>query len=175
MQNVDEGEEFAVEYTDKERRRILIPGFILGALVVIVGKNWISPWFREFVDTAHCRSFFGYSGTEILFYGIFVGLPCLAILSLLNLTWTGAKIVRDKQAPPKGMKVFRKTKIIRGKLALCKGLFLLLIVPVLGIPFATWGYFQAREIVEAMKGKRIAQPACREKGLATDTRSNDLH
>lgn len=175
MQNVNDVEEFAVEYTDQERRRILIPGFILGALVVIVGKAWISPWFRGFVETAHCRSFFGYSGTEILFYGIFVGLPCLATLTLLNLTWTGYKILRDKQAPPKGTKVFRKTKIIRGKRAIGKGLFLLLIVPVLGIPFATWGYFQAGEIVEAMKGKRIVQPGCGAMGLATDTRSADLH
>jgi len=163
---MDDIEEFAVEYTAKERKRILIFGVVLGAIVVFAGKTWISPWFNWFVKTAHCHSFLGHSGIEIVFFAVFVGVPCLGILPFLNLTWMGYRILRERQAPPKGTKVFQKTRIAKGKRAILKGAILFLIVPVVGIPFVTWGYLQAVEITKNVKLNKVDYSICRSIGSA---------
>ena len=157
---MDDIEEFAVEYTGGERKRIVVLGIVVGAVVVLLGKTWLFPWFVQFTETAHCRSFLGHSGTEIVFFGVFVGVPVLGLLPLLNLTWTGYRVLQDGQVPPKGTKVMQKTRIVRGRRATRKGVFLLLIVPVLGLPFVTWGYFQAVELAKNVKGYRGGHVDC---------------
>jgi hypothetical protein len=53
----------------------------------------------------------------------------------------GYKGIIHKQFPPKGMKVYKPTKILRGRRGNLKSVFYLLI-PTFLILFSIWGYFQ---------------------------------
>ncbi|GGK80976.1 hypothetical protein [Amphritea balenae] len=78
-----------------------------------------------------------------MWYSIFVGLPLLTALMFgIALVPIGYKGLIDKQFPPKGMKVYKPTKILRGWKANVKSMFHLLF-PVCLILFSVWGYFQA--------------------------------
>ncbi len=59
----------------------------------------------------------------------------------------GCKGLIHKQFPPKGMKVYKPTKIIRGWRANVKSIFLLLI-PIYLVLFSVWGYFQAADMLQ---------------------------
>lgn len=134
MENGNEIEEFAPEYTQKEKLKILILGVVAGVLTVAIMKLWGFPKLREFAAVAHNVKVFGLPGTEVLLYGIFVGIPLIVMLSLLPLSIQGYRVLKDGQFPYKNSKVFKKTKIIRGKKALVRGWLLLSILPVSIVP-----------------------------------------
>lgn len=151
--------EYAPEYSLAERVRFAVFGLAAGALVVAVCQLWLFPQLREFSTSAHCRSVFGFSGTAVLFHGVFVGLPLLAALLVGVLVGRrGVKVLRQGRLPPSGEKVFRRTPVIRGVKAKAIGYVqLIAAVPLLGL--AIWGTFEARALVDQFH--RQPAPLCR--------------
>jgi hypothetical protein len=107
--------EYAPEYTRKERLRIVavhsawvIPGFF-------VVEYWFIPWLTDYADQAHCYDYGRFTGSELLLYSVFVGLP--VVTGLLVLVIEGKRslqILRIGQSPLPGEKVFRPTKYTYG-------------------------------------------------------------
>ncbi|WP_051300166.1 hypothetical protein [Methylobacter luteus] len=135
-------QEFADEYTKQEKIQLGILYFAIGAFIYITHEKWVFPWIRWYASTAYCHSVFGYSGVLALWAGLFVGLPIFFGLLIGACTvWPGIKTLKQGQYPPKGSKVFKPTKILRGKAATFRGLRLLL-APCLFVAIAIWGAFQ---------------------------------
>lgn len=141
------GEEFAEEYSRRERIRIVVFGIVAGAVLVLAGKIWFFPWLQAFSATAACRTVLGLSGSTVLSYGLFFGLPMSVALAIgLSFGRRGFRILREGRVPPSGEKVFRTTRVERGARAKQAGLLqMLAVVP----PFvlALWGLFQAEDMV----------------------------
>jgi hypothetical protein len=125
-------QEFADEYTKQEKIRFVILYLTSGVFIYITHAQWVFPWLRGYASTAYCHSAFGYSGILILWAGLLIG-ACTV--------WPGIKTLKQGQYPPKGSKVFKPTKILRGKAATFRGLSLLL-APCLFVAVAIWGAFQ---------------------------------
>lgn len=134
-----DGPRYAPEYSWREIRRTL-PWQLAAAFgVVMVCEKWLIPELSAFVAVAHCRTILGFTGEKVFFYGLFIGLPLLLAattgLALLPDTW---RILRTRQYPPPGRKVWRRTCIRTGKQALAIGVLqiLCLMAPV---ALAIWG------------------------------------
>ena len=98
--------------TGKIQKDILI--FLLGVLFLIINEKWYLPFLNWYVDTVHCYTPFGYSGISVMWYSLFVGIPlfCAFIIGIVTVP-IGYKGIIHKQFPPKGMKVYKPTKILR--------------------------------------------------------------
>ena len=115
---------------------------LLGAFVVITHQKWVFPYITWYASTAYCHNPLGYSGISVLWYFLFVGLPMFsAILIGAYTVPIGIKGLKHNQFPPKEMKVYKPTKIIRGWRANTKSLIHLL-GPLLFVAFGIWGSFQ---------------------------------
>jgi len=81
-----------------------------------------------------------------MWHSLFVGLPLFIALMIGIVTVPiGFKGLLHKQFPPKGFKVYKPTKILRGWKSKVKSIFHLL-MPVFLIMFSVWGYFQVDEM-----------------------------
>jgi len=138
---MDTSPEFAEQYSKAERIRIALVGTTAGALLIGAEKFWFSPWLREFAASAQCRTVFGFSGTNVLFYGLFVGLPFSAgFVVACALGRRGFKILRDGQFPPLREKSLGLTRIRRGSSATLIGyLHVLAFVPLLALGILGFG------------------------------------
>lgn len=138
--------EFAPEYSRAERVRFVVRWSAIGGLLVLACRLWFFPWLHQFSASAHCRSIFGVSGTVVLLYGAFVGIPLFACALVGVLVgWRGYKVVRQGRIPPAGEKVFRPTRVVRGAKAKLLG-FLQLSTAALPFLLAVWGSFQAHSL-----------------------------
>ena len=147
--------EYAEEATKAERARHVVVGLAVGAVSVTVGKLWLFPLFQEFANTAHCRVIFGFSGIDVLFFGVFVGVPLLpALLLLAAFAPRGYKTIRFSRFPPEGEKVFRPTRIRRGAKAKAIG-YLHILAPLSLFLIAIWGIPQAKSIIAQTKSERL--------------------
>jgi hypothetical protein len=140
--------EFAEEHTPAERIRFIIIGVATGALVILLGKYWLFPWFKEFASSAPCRNIFGIEGLTVLWYGLFVGMPVAVTALVISIFGCrGYKIIREGQFPPAKEKVYRPTKIRRGMKARLIGyIHLLAFLPPLVL--SIWGSYQAKELLK---------------------------
>lgn len=101
------------------------------------------PYINWYANTAYCHALLGHSGITVLQYSLFVGLPIFsAILVGVYSVPIGIKGLRDGQFPPKGVKVYKPTKIIRGWRSKVKSLAHL-IAPLLFVVIGVLGSFQA--------------------------------
>lgn len=162
---------YAEEYTRTERLRLIAIIVLAGALLIATGKFWLFPAFKAFVASAPCRSVWGMNGTTVLFYGIFVGFPLFAgALTFATLGWRGVQILRHRQVPPPGEKVFRPTAIRTGASARRTGwLHLLAALPFIGV--AAWGYVQAGEILNTSANPAGAQNCAGQSDSATPAKA----
>jgi hypothetical protein len=150
-------QEFAEEYSFRERVRMAARGLAIAAAFILLWKLWLLPAITAFAASAHCRSVLGARGTDVLWYGLAVGLPLfLAFVVACMEGRQGLKILRDNQFPPIGAKVLRRTRIKRGPAARRIGyLHLFAFTPFVAI--AIWGYFQAIELSKITASKH---PSC---------------
>lgn len=136
---VAEAARHAPQYSVREILRTLAWQIPLAFGVVLACKYWLTPRLAAFVSVAHCRTILGLPGEQVLWYGLFVGLPLLhyAILGPLILpnAW---RTLRTRHYPPPGQKVLRRTRIRTGRTAVWIGA-LQLLVPNLLIALAIWG------------------------------------
>lgn len=147
--------EFAEQHTTAERIRLIILYTAIGAAITAICKLYFFPWLHEFASSAHCRTALGFDGLAVLLYGLFVGMP-LFFAALVGgvMGYRGYKILRDNQTPPLHEKVFRPTRIIRGKKAKLFGYFhLLAFSPFLAI--SIWGVPQATSMLSNAKNQPV--------------------
>lgn len=134
-------------YTPRELTRFVAFGIVAGLLAIGISKLWFFPWLHAFAASAPCRTVFGHSGTAVLLYGMFVGLPGLtALVVATTLGRRGLRILRDGRVPPLGEKSFRLTRIRRGGHTTLVGyLHVVMFVPFVAL--ALWGSVQAAALV----------------------------
>jgi hypothetical protein len=98
----------------------------------------------------------GISGVAVLLYGLFVGLPLgLALIIGLTLGRYGFRVLRDGQLPPVGEKVFRPTRIERGRKAKLVGIGQVM-APLMLVAIAVWGAPQAQQILSSAERGDLA-------------------
>lgn len=140
---MDKDPEFAEQYSKAESIRLVTLGAAAGALLIALGRLWLFPWLRAFSESAQCRTVLGASGTAVLLYGIFVGVPFFAgLVAASTLGRRGFRVLRDGRFPPLHERSFRLTRIRRGPGATVIGyLHLSAFIPFLAI--GIWGCAQA--------------------------------
>lgn len=156
----DDGTEYAEQYTTRERVKHI--GIALGIVVplVLAAELWAFPALRDFADRSYCYEWKGVNGTTLLMYGVFVGLPLGSALVMgVPAALFGARIIRDKQMPPHGQKVFKRTKIRRGRLAVAAGWAHMLPL-VFFIGLARWGEIQADKLLADFDPAETDPHAC---------------
>lgn len=137
---------YAEEFSKKEKYRRILLIILVAIFIVITHEKWVFPFISWYANTAHCHTPLGYSGISVLWYSIFVGLPlfCSFLIGVVAIP-LGIKALRDKQFPPKGVKVYKPTKILRGWKAKLKSI-ILLFIPMVLILMSIWGYFQVDQM-----------------------------
>lgn len=153
-----EMKEFAPEYTEKERL-LFIAKTLAWALPLFCVIQFIGlPWLLEFSDRAHCVTVFGLNGFELIFFGLFMGVPfILAIIYGLTLGRRALKVIQARQTPLPTEKVFLKTKIIYGDRAIVRGYVALCFLLALVIA-ACYGYVPAKGFLSNVDAKEF--PKC---------------
>jgi hypothetical protein len=145
--------EFAEEHSLSDKIRLIVIYLAVGAAVVLVAKTWLLPAIHEFTVTAHCREVLGFSGLSVLFYGLFVAMP-LSVALLVGLTMGrhGYRVLRDGQLPPIGEKVFRPTRIERGRKAKLIG-YVQMYSFLLPLAIAVWGLTQVSGLIASVSAE----------------------
>ncbi len=150
--------EFAPEYTKKEKLIILFKHLTWAAPLIVATQYLFFPWLTEFADQSHCYQYAGFSGTELMFYGLFVGLPLTFALVVLLLE--GARsvtVIRLGQSPLPNEKVFKPNHYSYGIRARIKPIFVLLIIVFL-IGLSIKGLFSVQQLVSELDLEKL--PEC---------------
>jgi hypothetical protein len=161
--------EYAPQYSMRERWRFAAICIACYAALWVIFEWWASPQLRMFSQTAHCRTVLGISGSTVLMYGMFVGLPLMAAVSVgAFLIPNAVRSIRTRQHPPPGQKVLRRVKILSGRGAVVRASVELGLVAAL-VAIAAWGGFMAGKFTQSIErrghlqqchaGHRAAIPA----------------
>ncbi|SRR5690554_75158 len=150
--------DFAPEYTKKEKQIILLKHLAWATPLMITFQYLFLPWLEEFTDQAQCYQYAGLTGTELIFYGVFVGLPLTFSLLVLMLEGTRSiAIIRLGQSPLPNEKVFKPTQYSYGVRARIKPVCVLLIVVFL-VGFSIKGLFSAQQLISSFDSSKT--PKC---------------
>lgn len=148
--------EFAPEYSTRERVKIICKYLLIFLPLFAATKWWFFPWFNEYVEVAHCYNYSEFTGTHLVFYGLFVGMPLFLFLGLFFTE--GIKNIRVfslGQHPLPGEKVFKATRYTYGRSAKIKSLpILFLLVAILG--FSIYGFSAANDIISMVEQKGLS-------------------
>jgi hypothetical protein len=139
--------EFAPLYSTRERVVIACKLLSVAAPVYLAGYYWLFPWLKRYTQIANCDYFGGFSGLELLVYGVFSGIP----LSMALLVWLieglrGIRVWKLGQSPLPGEKVLRKTRYRYGAAARLRPAAVFALIALL-IAAAVLGGFKGRELV----------------------------
>ena len=143
--------EYAPEYSRRERV-ILIARHLAWLLPLFaVTKYWFFPWLDRYVGNAHCYDYGWVTGVELVYYGIFVGLPLHIVLVFLFVEGRRSyKVIRVGQNPLPGEKVFKPTKYSYGVRAKIKPyLFFMVMAFLIGLSIR--GIFWANDIANRIE------------------------
>ena len=104
--------EYAPEYSKKERINFLLKHMLWALPLYIVTDFWFFDWLSEFLNNSNCYYLWGLTGTHIVFYSLFVGIPLSLLLVILALEGPRSiKIIKLGQNPLPNEKVFKKQNI----------------------------------------------------------------
>jgi len=143
-----EQQEYAPQYSQRERIRHAIVGVVCLSIFFAVWQGWALPQWSEFARTAHCRTVLGFSGSSVVLYVTFVGLPLAAAICFgAFMVPSALRSIRARQYPAPGRKVSRKVRIRTGWKAVVSASVELASVVVF-VAIALWGNLQARQILE---------------------------
>ncbi len=156
--------EYAPLYTNEERMRLLKRYALVVVVILLVGILGLQPFLIDYINTAHCQSYYGVSGLVMLVYVLFAGMPLsVGVVFQVAMTPLALRIVRQRRSPPEGVKVFRQTVVTRGTMALVKGYFLLLIMPLLFIVITSVGVVYADRFVQSINPDKLDYNICVER------------
>lgn len=151
--------EFAPEYSKKERAILLLKHMAWAIPLFAITKYHFLPWFEVYAENAHCYRYGNITGTDLVFYGLFVGLPLLFAIALFLLEGTNSiKIIRLGQSPLPGKKVFKPTKYTYGFRAKLKPFFLIISM-VFFVGLAIKGVYSASQTIDMVNSKEL--PKCK--------------
>ena len=157
----DDAAEYAEQYTVQERIKFLAVALGILVPVGVTGELWVFPALREFADNSYCYEWFGVNGTSLLIYGLFVGFPLGSALVIgIPMAVLGTRIIRDKQIPPNGQKVFKRTRIRRGGIATAAG-WAHQVPLIFFIGLAVWGEPQAGKLLADFDPAQADPSACK--------------
>jgi hypothetical protein len=146
-------DEYAPQYSKRERISLAIKLIALIFPFFIALKFWLLPWFSEYAKNAHCYNYGSFTGVHVVFYGLFVGVPLF--ISLLLVAVGGKKIfkiIQLGQYPLPGEKVSTPTKYVYGFRAKINSyIFILCLLIFVGL--AVKGYVWATEIINNPKAE----------------------
>lgn len=145
--------DFAPLYTTRERILLVLKILAVAAPVYLLAQFWLFPWLKNYASYAHCHSYGGINGVQLLMYGVFVLIPLSLALLIWLLEGTRClKVLRIGQNPLPGEKVFRKTRYRYGRVAMIQPLMIFTVIAAL-VGASVWGGFQAAKITSKI-------PAC---------------
>lgn len=151
--------EFAPEYSKKERVTLLLKHMAWAVPLFVVTKYLFFPWLEVYSENAHCYSYGSITGIEVLFYGLFVGLPLLSAILLFLLEGPNCiKIIRLGQSPLPGQKVFKPTKYTYGFRAKLKPFFLFLTMAFF-VGLSIKGVYSANQTINMVSPNEL--PTCK--------------
>ena|SRR5690606_27608346 len=151
---IEKEPEYAELYSFKERLRLVLIGVALASVVMLWWSLWALPRWEVFVEQAPCTELWGMSGVAVVYYSLFVGMPLLfALVAAILLGRRGYRILRDRQVPYRGEKVFHPTRIRRGRRAVLMG-WAHLLAPALLVALAIWGAPKAQALADESEVER---------------------
>ena len=138
--------EFAPEYTRKERIILLAKLFAWAIPLFAITKYLFFPWFQTYAEKAPCLNYGSFTGTEVILYSCFVGLPLLMALALFALEGTKCvKVIRLGQSPLPGEKVFKPTKYKYGLRAKLRPILTLISIGLI-VGYSVYSFFTVQEL-----------------------------
>ena len=145
------GAEFAPEYSKREKLRLLLMHIAWAFPLFIVTQHFFLPWFSLYIQQAHCYHYAGWAGNELVFYGLFVGLPVSLVVILLLIEGPRTMRIllspnRSAQNPLPNEKVFKPTRYTYGAKAKIKPTILLMLLMLL-LAMSIRGIFWAQDII----------------------------
>lgn len=156
--------EYAPQYTFKERVKIIALHSLWAVPIFLIIDRLFFPWFgttKWFI----CHPY----GIEILWYGIFIGLPTVFGIMFSIFWWKNYyPVLKFKQYPPLNKKTFRKLKYRYGTWAVVISLFKLICVVSFFI-LTIWGYFTATAFLNEHNLKLSEQERQKECSLSAET------
>ena len=156
--------EYAELYSRQERQKLFLKLLLSGIFLCVAGFLWLVPELNAFVRTAHCQEIAGVQGIVALVYGMFVGVPLLMWLVLqLVFGWYAVRIIRDRQSPPRKVKVLWKTRITVGRDAVLKGVLLIVGLPAAFIMLISVGAMSANDFLQSIDVNQLDYSICVER------------
>lgn len=149
--------EYAPEYSKREKLVFLIKylGLMIGVLFFTL--LYIEPRFIHYMEVSHCFYFAGFSGLQLLFYGLFVGAPVSLLLVIAVIEGPrNVKIMRLGQSPLPTEKVLRPTKYVYGVKARIRPVLLLFALVIL-LVFSIEGVYRANDFIAMMSTMELSQ------------------
>lgn len=151
--------EFAPEYTKKERIVLMLKHAGWAIPLFASTKYIFFPWFEVYTENAHCYRYGNITGTEVVMYGLFVGLPALSAILVFLLEGPNCiKILRYGQSPLPGEKVFKPTKYTYGCRAKLKPLLIFIAIAFF-IGLSVKGVYSANQIIHMVNPEEL--PTCK--------------
>ena len=155
--NTENDPEFAPEYTKNERVWLIIKNLLWFMPLLAFCELWFYDWLGEYAKVAHCYKYGPVTGTHLIMYGLFVGLPLTLAVALFGFEGAKAiKVIKVGQFPLPGQKVLKPTKYKYGKAARINGAVLIAAVAFL-FGLSVWGFMQAKEITQDIKSCELNQ------------------
>lgn len=116
-------QEFAPQYSAKERRRLQIMYAVICVLMAAALYWWVLPRIRLLAVEAPCAMIFGVRGSAVLLYSALVGAPLMGAVFLVAMTARSSiHAIATRRYPPPGQKVFGRVKVKKGKQAVAMAL-----------------------------------------------------
>jgi len=149
--------EYAPEYSKREKVVLFVKYCGLMTAVLLFTLFSIAPSVSNFMAVSHCFNYAGFSGVQILFYGLFVAAP-LTLLLIIGVIEgpRNVRIMRLGQSPLPTEKVLRPTKYVYGRKAKIRPVLLLLAL-VLILVFSIQGVYWANELIAMMSTMELSQ------------------
>lgn len=146
---MNKSQEYAAVYTSDEKRKLLINYALIVFGVLLLGVFIVIPALEYWISRAHCLELFGMQGLLFLAYMKYLIFPAVisAIMAFV-LARDSVKIYRAQQMPLPGARVFRKTKIIRGKAARTRAVLMALLVPLAFFMYLPWSLYAIEKDIQ---------------------------
>lgn len=153
-----EDADYAPLHTTRERLIMAAKTFAWAIPLLLLTNYGFLPWWKHYTANAQCYHYGSFTGVDVVFYGLFAGLPLLLTITVgLYLILRAIKILKAGQDPLPGEKVLQKTRYKRGKKAKVHAIVLLLF-PLIFLVIGVWGIGAAHQTLQTISAKNL--PSC---------------